>query len=183
MVMAIRDGKVTRSPLQAIEDDQLDRLARYWQHKRVSARLPARGDIDPTEFPWLVGRVFLIDVLRKPVDFRFRLFGSELAAWYGVDLTGRVLSALKRPNLEHSLRSDYQGAVDTGEPRYREATLATRLGGSARLHRLVLPLAADGLRVDMILGASVLSDQVPDQGIFRSRVTGRSIAKVWPLQS
>ena len=66
----------------------------YWDCKRDGRRMPARRDIEPTEIMELLPYVVLIDVERNPVDFRYRLMGTAVAARFGHDHTGARFSAL-----------------------------------------------------------------------------------------
>jgi hypothetical protein len=66
----------------------------YWDSKRAGRRMPARRDIEPTEILDLLPYVVLIDVEREPLDFRYRLVGTAVAARIGHDHTGARFSAL-----------------------------------------------------------------------------------------
>jgi hypothetical protein len=66
----------------------------YWDSKRAGRRMPARRDIEPTEILDLLPYVVLIDVEREPLDFRYRLVGTAVAARFGHDYTGAHFSAL-----------------------------------------------------------------------------------------
>jgi len=50
----------------------------YWQRIRGGRLMPSRADLDPLHIPQLLPHVMLIDVLREPLDFRFRLLGSMI---------------------------------------------------------------------------------------------------------
>src|SRR4051794_32338479 len=50
----------------------------YWNLKRGDRRMPSRKDIDPVEIPRLLSSTALVDVLRDPLDFRFRLLGTAI---------------------------------------------------------------------------------------------------------
>jgi PAS domain-containing protein len=49
----------------------------YWDAKRQNKLMPPRSDIDPVEIPRLLPYVMLIDVVREPLDFRYRLMGTQ----------------------------------------------------------------------------------------------------------
>src|SRR3546814_354107 len=67
-------------------------LARLWQAKRPGRAVTARRDLDPGDLqPWF-GDLLIADVLDAPRDFRFRLFGTNIANAVGRDLPGRRLS-------------------------------------------------------------------------------------------
>jgi len=48
----------------------------YWESKLNGRRMPARRDFEPVfEIPHLLPWVILVDVLREPLDFRYRVIG------------------------------------------------------------------------------------------------------------
>jgi hypothetical protein len=133
-----------------VGSERLRRLFDYWQGKRVAGALPARATLDPVDIPDLLGSVALIDVLRDPLRFRFRLVGTEIVARLGTDLTGRSLDDHPWPEYRALLRHAYSSVVANGEPAvfHRERMM----GGKLRQYEvLYLPLAADGATVDMLL--------------------------------
>jgi hypothetical protein len=130
---------------------QRDALA-YWEAKRGARRMPARRDLDPTEIPRLLANVILADVLPgEAVDFRFRLVGEAIRSRAHGNVTGQRISEI--PHMRTGmLRQHYETVVATARP------FASRVEyvGPDRLVRsaqhLLLPLGADGERVDMVFG-------------------------------
>lgn len=53
--------------------------------------LPSRADIDPVGLRFAMGCMILINVLREPLRFRYRLTGTLLARFLKRDLTGKLL--------------------------------------------------------------------------------------------
>src|SRR5947207_671126 len=68
----------------------------YWLRIRGGRLMPSRADLDPVAIPDLLPCVMLIDVLREPLDFRFRLLGSKHDRRLGDNYRGRLLSELPR---------------------------------------------------------------------------------------
>jgi hypothetical protein len=139
--------------LSTITDDALRRLYQYWQEKRGDRRFPARRDIDPLEFAYVLGWVTLVDVTYNPVRFRFRLYGSELAHRIGLDLTGTY--ADQHPNREFGtmLQRSWQDVVDRAEPicvRYDRVVDNRKHPWEA----LRMPMSSDGATIDMLLAAA-----------------------------
>ena len=124
----------------------------YWQGKCAGDALPGRRDLDPTEIPRLLPHILLVDVLAgEPRDFRFRLIGDAVRSRVHQNMTGRRMSEIPHMR-EGTLRRHYDEVVATARP------LAQRVEyvGPDRFVRaathLLMPLAADGVRVDMVFG-------------------------------
>jgi hypothetical protein len=135
----------------AIEAPLLRQLHEDWQARRRGRPLPARADFDPIDLKYVLGKLLLVDVLREPLQFRFRLVGTELVKRLGVDLTGRTLDDYPDPEYREFLRQRYTAAVAARRPL---SSIQTRLILDGRLRRyeaLLLPLASDGVTVDMLM--------------------------------
>jgi hypothetical protein len=139
------------APLQ-IQHPLLQRLLDLWNAKRDGRLMPARADFDVFELRDWLGNLMLLDVLDGASEFRYRLYGSVLAAYYDRDLTGK-LTAVLPPETRDIVRREYSEACRTRRPmmieRRRSVRQSTRM-----VAKLILPLASDGLAVDMILVAS-----------------------------
>ena len=125
----------------------------YWVSRRPQGLLPGRQHIDPTEIPRLLRGLWLIDVARNPFRFRYRLVGTRIVEALGMDPTGRWLDeAHPHARTVPGFFKRYERAVETGVPSRRRGTA---LLWSNRDHRaienILLPLAADGRTVDMLM--------------------------------
>jgi len=124
----------------------------YWAGKKRGRRLPARADIDPTEIPNLLPYLLLSDVLRDPFDIRFRLAGTQVVAMNNFDLTGKRLNAgIHQPEWRDYWLQVYRGVAESGEPAFGADCYAYRDRSHVDFEWCLLPLAADGETVDMIL--------------------------------
>src|SRR3712207_5864950 len=112
--------------------------------------MPARRDIDPAQMvPWL-RNTFLVDVLHDPLEFRFRLVGTEVVHRFGMELTGRRLRDLNLHGREHQTRAEYAAVVERREPRYSVELSGGR--NAWEIDRLLMPLSEDGEIVNMLFG-------------------------------
>ena len=128
------------------------RLLAYWEAKRGERRWPRRSDVDPVDFPYVLGNVTLIDVVGSPPQFRIRLFGENLARKVGIELTGQALDAVPFPELRDHLTMRCRQIVERGTP-YRTKGEYLMDGRQSRHEMLALPLSTDGVSVDMLLVA------------------------------
>ena len=118
-----------------------EELYAYWAGLRSGPRLPGRGDIKPEDFKRLLPTVSLIDVRRDPLDFRLRLAGTGLYSVYGREITGRALDDVYNSAAADYWRIELSKIVEERRPAVGVQILWLRL-----------PLATNGVDVDMILG-------------------------------
>lgn len=81
---AITDQTV-RTPREVsdfLEGPQPLMLFEYWRTKRNGRIAPTRRDIDPSEIPSILSRIYLVD-FEEPDIFRYRLAGTEIAETFG----------------------------------------------------------------------------------------------------
>src|ERR1700686_2539143 len=60
----------------------------YWLSVAPPGRLPGRQHIAPEDLVPMLPRLYLLDVYRKPLRFRYRLVGTEIVHSVGRELTG-----------------------------------------------------------------------------------------------
>ena len=158
------EASVTLSyPVPAKLDDPRFRwLFEYWCERVKGAALPGRGDLDPVDFPRLLGQLNLIDVLAedgKP-RFRYRLCGSLVTGILGQDYTTCFLDEIE--DSEGCLESPQvlRQVVRAGRPHFWQRPAPKDSARFDSYRRLLLPLADDGECIDMLL-ALVIGDPAP----------------------
>jgi hypothetical protein len=123
----------------------------YWQSKLAGRRMPSRRDFDPVfEIPRLLPWVMLTDVLREPLDFRYRLIGTGIVSRSRRDHTGSLLSQLTHAGPASVVWRDRLAVVETRSPKFSTPPYAggnPMVRGVSGIH---LPLSADGETVNMI---------------------------------
>jgi hypothetical protein len=137
-----------------LRDSRLARLFQYWLAKKSTRRFPGRDDIDPLEFPYALGNILLVEVLRDPLRFKVRVHGTNMVMRAGYDLTGKVLDDLPNTDYRLYVRGRCEGLVRSGTP---IAVRHNRMldGRSRRYEALWLPLSDDGDNVSMLLCAMI----------------------------
>lgn len=134
-----------------IEEPALRELYDYWAEKCGSRAIPARGDIDPLDIPKLLPQIYMIDVERDPMRFRFRLIGTTIITWFGRDATGLYMDEPEYKKSVHVFEPHYVEVVETGRPRYDHQHAPQFDARYRNYARLLCPLAGDGKTVDMML--------------------------------
>jgi hypothetical protein len=144
-----------------IGDARLATVYAYWWARRPGgaggpSRLPSRADIEPLELYRVLPQLLLADVVGERQRIRYRVVGTEIVARWGNDDTGRYLDEMPPgPATDLSIKL-YQIALSRRAALYSETNLRPDGDiGAALLCRLILPLASDGVTVDMVLAGQV----------------------------
>lgn len=124
----------------------------YWRSIHPEDGLPGRRHFDPMDIPQLLGNIWLLDVTRDPLRFRFRLVGTEIVKFTGRDPTGKWLDEVY-PDYEKTEAYRFHRACTLhGAPAYRKSGVLSNPGRDyVEAERIYLPLAEDGKTVDILL--------------------------------
>ncbi|MBT3330280.1 MAG: PAS domain-containing protein [Rhodospirillaceae bacterium] len=104
--------------LSDIDDDLLNTLLTYWSDLPRGPRLPCSSDVDPVNFKSALGHVLLLDVEEGGWDYRYRVFGSSIAARAGFDATGKLVSELPVQPMAPFYLAVYRACLERFEPLY-----------------------------------------------------------------
>lgn len=141
--------------MSASFDGRLTRLLRYWAAKRGDQPAPRRADLDPLlEIPDLVPMLTLIDVLRDPLRFRFRLVGTSVVQALGRDATGRFADEALYGSEAAGIVATYRRMTEEIRPFHRRSRLAWNDREWRVLEAVEVPLIDDDGRVCMIMGGN-----------------------------
>lgn len=125
----------------------------YWEKIRGDRSMPTRASLDPIDIPPLLPFVMLVDVLRNPLDFRFRLIGTEVSLIISGNYRGVRFSDLPHMAPGNKVWSEYEEVVTTRKPLFS----AVDYVGSNRyvrgIQHCLMPFSADGETVDLIFVA------------------------------
>lgn len=139
----------------ALASDKLRFLMSHWTELKGSGPMPHMRTIDPLNMRPVLGYVMLLEPVDGDWDFRYLVYGSEIAAVSEGEMTGRLASTLAASQsvVEFGVAS-YRAAWRRQEPLY---TVRTPVGAyrTAEWHRLTLPLAGDDGRISRLIAGSV----------------------------
>ena len=136
-------------------------VVRFYDHCMSIAPpggLPGRQHIEPEALAPLWSRLWILDVCRAPLRYRYRLCGTEMVRSLGREVTGAWLDEA-HPELiaNPESRERFRFMAETGQPTWRRGPpLWTRDPEHRTIETCIVPLAADGVVVDMMLAISVL---------------------------
>lgn len=135
---------------EAIDHPRLMQLYEYWNDKRGNRSMPSRADLDPLDLRALLPNIALVDIEEGPRRYRYRLVGTALIAVLGQDLTGKYLDQM--PMLFRRFAGNaYDELMARKAPTYAVFDTNLPLLRTVRYKRLMLPLSADGQRVNMVI--------------------------------
>ena len=124
-------------------------LFQLWSRKRGKRAMPSKADLQASELrPWL-GDIHLIEVLEDGRDFRYLIFGTNIARYYDIEMTRRLASEWPEGMRKAAFATYTRVTRDACPYLVRQNEIAgNRLFSN---HRLVLPLSATGVAVDHVL--------------------------------
>ena len=136
------------------------RFYEYWLSIAPPGRLPGRRHVAPEDLVPLLPHLWLLDVHRNPLRFRFRLAGTDIVRSAQREVTGGWFDEVHPPTARNPfLRDRYRFIAETGRPTWRRgATFLERDPDHRMIENCAVPLAADGDTVDMIFAISILFD-------------------------
>ncbi len=115
--------------------------------------MPRRDNLDPVDIPNLLPFVMLVDVFSPPLDFRFRLIGTEIDAIIADNYQGQCFSAIPHMAIGNGIWAQYEAVVSTCRP----LIAAVNYVGADRYVRAIshclMPLSEDRKTVNMIFVA------------------------------
>lgn len=138
--------------LSELTSPRIHRLHAYWLHQRDKrgGQLPRRGDIAPDQIRDLLPNIMIVDVERDPMRFRYRLVGTRVVEYNGVEFTGRYLGEIGWPE-EQDLIDSYTFVADSRQPFFGLLAWELVTGAVGRCEFARLPLSEDGELVTQIL--------------------------------
>jgi hypothetical protein len=122
----------------------------YWNGKRGVRGMPARTEIDPIDMRGFLPYVMLVDVL-DPLDFRYRLIGTEVRNISHRDYTGMRFSDIPGKGPGSVVWSNCQHVVQTMAPFSRTPPYVGPQSYLQKCENLLLPLSSDGASVTTIM--------------------------------
>ena len=140
---------------ELLELDSLTPLVRwaydYWKGKIRDGRLPGRADLDPIEMKPVLPNIVLLKVRRDPLDFYYRLIGTEIDRHSENYNTGRWMSDVPERRAPSTVWANCKAVVETGQPSCRSIPYVGPHKDFLSTCQVALPLSGDGKQVDMVL--------------------------------
>ncbi|MBI3505454.1 MAG: PAS domain-containing protein [Proteobacteria bacterium] len=135
-----------------IGDERLRRFHAYWNDKRGTRLFPRRGDIDPVEFPYLLGQIALVDITDDPRVYRWRLVGNWWREKFGIEATGMWVDDWPFEQQRRGVRTAYDRVRAARRPHVFARSVWLD-GRKLACETLMLPMSENGADVSMIVVA------------------------------
>jgi hypothetical protein len=132
----------------------MSNLLSYWAAKRADrrfpSRVPSRADLDPIDFTYALGKVSIVEVIGAEPRFRYRLVSTRLTDHLGYEMGGKYVDEIPELETRAYVTSLYSRALAAAAPLQEGGKIS--LDSRTWQHEtLVLPLASDHQRIDMLL--------------------------------
>jgi hypothetical protein len=140
---------------------QLPFLLRHWMALRDRHGTVRPEHIDPLELRPALGYILLLDVLEDGADYRYRLYGSEVARIASFDMTGKRTSEVAMGSLASDFYlAIYRAMLLRSEPVYSWHEMPMEITINS-WDRIVLPLWDAEGRIARIITCNVPGLPVP----------------------
>ena len=135
----------------SLKSPRLKEALAHWERLRGGRAMPSRRDLDPVEMPRLLPYLMLLDVEPQPLDFRYRLIGTEARSILARDYTGLRFSELPGKGRGSVVWENCEEVVLTKSPVSRNAPYVGPERYLRDCENLLLPLSENGTEVSMIV--------------------------------
>lgn len=142
-------------------DDDLARLLDVWEGQRGGAPTPDQSRIRPEAFAFILGRINVIEVNPDPPRYTFRIFGTQIGRYRGVQLTGRSTEPIKPRAYRALVESHYAAAHAAQAPSLHEVHMTD--GAIVRKYRrLILPYFTAAHPAGILVTGTVFPEPIRD---------------------
>lgn len=148
-----KSAPAAAEPMPRAKPGAIDNALAYWQRIRGKREMPARADLHPGDIPKLLPCIILIDVLHDPLDFRYRLVGTEIDRICSRNYKGVKFSELPDKKAPNPIWQHHQEAVETRAPVRKDLSYTGPDGDVRRVEHCLMPFSSDGKTIDQILVA------------------------------
>lgn len=107
--------KSRRIPLENAVAGVVEILA-YWQERCPQDGVPRKSDMHPWDLKAKLGRLCILEVETAPLDFVYRLDGSNIASVTQQDMTGQSVLTVTPEEYAQSVFNNLVEALEAGVP-------------------------------------------------------------------
>ena len=137
------------------EREELELVRAYWAEKRGDRLMPARREIDPLDIIPALPNVIIIEVQRDPVDFLYRLIGTEVDKHSTQSYTGHKVSEIPHRAPPSTVWENLMMVTKEKTPSCQRVPYVGPGYDFTETRQVLLPLSDDGTTVDHLLAVIV----------------------------
>ncbi|HJR20684.1 MAG TPA: PAS domain-containing protein [Dongiaceae bacterium] len=137
--------------LARIRSPKIAQLLRYWHGLRGGRAFPARVDINPAEIKALLPHIMITSISYQPFRVLYRLVGTEIVHWAGLDFTNRFADELVFDDDGRDWTDYYRAAIDARKPAHGLTDWIVESRMPLWVEALICPLSSDGRMIDRCL--------------------------------
>ncbi len=169
----LQAGQVVDQAVSLPVDDPADLTSQicrnghaYWRGLPSAGPIPTRETVDPSAMRGILPYTFMVDVVDRGADFRYRLVGTDIVAHTPRDNTGLLLSHIDGQGSQRRLIALYAAVTAGASPRFQRIAYRTRIGLRSWYETVVCPLAdpASPDDIAMLIGWAEHFHQPIDRG-------------------
>ena len=135
-----------------VNSDRLSRLFRFWKEIGGTQGLPCRADFSPEQLDFILGQITIVDVLRDPLNFRYRLIGTRLEEAGRRGDQGKTLDQVEPAPYRDMIRQSFRHVVDFKQPLCHHISYLHHQN-LASYEQLILPFSRTGSDVEVLVEA------------------------------
>jgi hypothetical protein len=137
--------------LARIRSPKIAQVLRYWHGLRDGRQFPTRLDVDPAEIKATLPHIMITSVSHEPFRVLYRLVGTEIVHWAGLDSTNRFADELIFDDDGRDWTDYYRAAIDARKPAYGLTDWIVDNRVPLWVESLICPLSSDGRTIDRCL--------------------------------
>lgn len=115
----------------------------YWDRARGARSMPARAEIEPRAIVRILPNLMLLDVLREPLDFRYRLVGTRIDHYAADRYTGKRMSEVPHQRPPSQFWSECRFVVEHARPTFNRTPYVGAHRDFLSVVNLICPLGED----------------------------------------
>ncbi len=144
---------VDRLSCDELESERLRRFHLIWLELKGARELPLRVEVSPERLGFLLGHVTIVDVLREPINFRYRLIGTKIEEAGRHGDQGKTVDQIEPVAYRKMATAAYREVVKGQEPLCQRINYQHHQN-EVTLERVILPFTVAGSDVEVLLEAS-----------------------------
>ncbi len=146
------DGGIEALSPELVNSDRLSRLFRFWKEVRGTQGLPCRADFAPEQLGFILGQITIVDVLRDPLNFRYRLIGTRLEEAGRRGDQGKTLDQVEPEIYRDMIGQTFRHVVDFRQPVCHHISYLHHQN-LVSYEQLILPFSHKGAEVEVLVEA------------------------------